>query len=396
MSGTPMNGTAGAGEPLALVCGFAVHGLAVARALARRGVEVHALADRERFRGPTTFTRYAQVHVRDGLNTDRLLAHLEEFAAKHAGRPIVLFPTSDRMAGTVARHWSRLEGRYVLSWAHCRDLVLKLQSKDSLAEFAARAGVRYPRSRVLAGADEAAGILADLRAPLIIKPVRPLSSFKAINVAGEQELAELARRFPADLPFLCQEYIAGGDGTLHACTFYLDHGREICALASRKLAAAPPGLGQGTVFVTEDNPRTLAIARGLLAGVDLSGPVAVEFKRDEAGEFWLIEPNVGRTEYCVDLAIQAGVNLPYVEYCCALGLPVPADCSGAPGPRAWFDTDKDPLCYLRSGDLARSTLPGMKPVFPFLGHGDPGPVMASALAQAIDALRTGAGRLLGR
>ena len=172
-------------SPIALVTGFTIHGLAVARALSRAGVEVHALTPPGSRHSPARYTRYARVHVRDNLNSDALLGHLLEFAGNvPADRQIVLFPTSDRMAATMARNWPELQDRFLLSWAHCRDLVLQMQLKDNLPAMAERTGVLHPRSlRISVGSGLCLAQPGKLRLPCIVKPVRPLSAFKALVVA---------------------------------------------------------------------------------------------------------------------------------------------------------------------------------------------------------------------
>lgn len=357
--------------PPALVVGLSIHGLAVARALARQGVDVWCLSEALEPPPPTSETRYARVKFRPTLNTGPLVQYLLEIADEIAAPgKIVLFPTSDRIVRAVAEGWDRLEARYLLSWAHCRRSILALQRKDGLAAACDAAGIRYPRSYVLhsgAGIGEA---VSSLRFPLIVKPVQPLSSFKALPVATVDDLARLVERYSAELPFVLQEWIEGDEASLYACTTYLDHGRPVFLFPSRKIAADPPGLGQGTVFETIDDDEVCRLAEHFVRSLDLSGPVAVEFKRDPEGLFWFIEPNVGRTEYCVDLAIQSGWNLPWIEYLHATGR---LDAYRAPSrlkSRVWYDTDKDPLCFLRHvRELWRAG--GMRPpVFPFLGHSD--------------------------
>jgi predicted ATP-grasp superfamily ATP-dependent carboligase len=375
--------TSATARPLALVIGLTIHGLAVVRALARAGVEVHALSQGSRWRNPATYTRYGRVHMREGLNTPALLEHLQQLAESVGrGRGIVLFPTSDRMAGTIARHWPALEALgYRLSWAHCRELVLSLQDKANLPDYAARSGVRHPRSVILQRGDET--LDGALEFPVVVKPTQPLSSFKALRADRPEAVREIAARYGAELPFVVQELVEGDTDSLWACTFYLDHGREIGALTSRKLAASPPGFGQGTVFATEENAEVLALGRQFIGGLDLSGPVAVEFKQDPRGRHWMIEPNAGRTEYCVDLAIQAGFNLPVIEYHHALGHDLAALAPGHSIPQLWADTDKDPYCLgtLPPGEVSRRAGPA-GPVFPYRGHGDPLPLMASAVLTA--------------
>jgi D-aspartate ligase len=368
-------------ESPALVVGLSIHGLAVARALARQGVAVHCLSDVESPPQPTVHTRYAKVHFRRGLNTGPLPVFLNELADQIGARARpVLFPTSDRIAKSIANAWPQLSARYLLSWADCRDLVLRLQRKDSLPEYCERAGVTFPRSRVVTSAHDCETLLQGLQFPLVAKPAQPLSSFKAIRVATMAELQRCVADYGADLPFVVQEWIEGPEPSLYSCTSYLVRGEPLYLFTSRKIAASPPGVGQGTVFETVDAPEVGEISAKFVRTLDLTGPVAVEFKRDAAGRFWLIEPNVGRTEYCVDLAIQSGFNLPYMEYLQATGQSTAGAFPTHTRECAWFDTDKDPRCFLANLDRLRTeTGSRRKAIFPFFGHDDWRPLQASML-----------------
>jgi len=384
-------------KPPALVIGFAIHGLAVARALARSGVEVHVLSEAATPPPPTAHTRYARVYSRRGLNSELLPGILAELM-KDLGceQKIVLFPTSDRIAKSIALAWPQLEEHCLLSWAHCRDQVLELQRKDALAHYCERAGVRYPKSRNLAAAADCDALARELSFPVVVKPAQPLSAFKAIRVASLEELRQVVAKYPGELPFVVQEWIEGPEPSLYACTAYLDRGRIVQLFTSRKLDASPRGLGQGTVFETLDCPEIIDITQRFLSVLDLSGPVAVEFKRDAAGAFWLIEPNVGRTEYCVDLAIQSGFNLPCIEYVHAIGRPQDMPAPLPTRDRVWFDTDKDITCFVRNAARLRGQRGGLrKPVFPYLGHDDWGPLAASLRQRARWAVRATGRRVLG-
>jgi predicted ATP-grasp superfamily ATP-dependent carboligase len=383
------------GRPPALVIGFAIHGLAVARALARSGVQVYVLSEDSTPVPPAALTRYARVFSRRGLNSEALPAILMALAAElRSERKIVLFPTSDRIAKSIALAWPQLSEHYALSWAHCRDLVLQLQRKDVLAQYCDRAGVRYPKSRNLAAAQECTAIASELSFPLVVKPAMPLSAFKAIRVANIDELRRCVTTYPRELPFVVQEWVEGPEPSLYACTTLMNQGKVTTLFTSRKLDASPPGLGQGTVFETLDCPEIADITRRFLETLDLSGPVAVEFKRDAAGKYWLIEPNVGRTEYCVDLAVQSGFNLPYVEYLHVIGKAdeVPAHASH---PRVWFDTDKDPTCFVRNATRLFGQGRLRRPIFPFLGHDDGRPLAAALAGRVRWALRATGRRVFG-
>ena len=368
----------------ALVVGFSVHGLAVARALAQQGIEVHALANFEDPPQPTIHTRYAKVHVTRDLNTAPLAETLRGVAARiPTARKIVLFPTSDRIAKSIAEAWPQLSDRFLLSWADCRELVLELQRKDSLAKYCERAGVRYPRSRPLQRAADCDAAARELTFPLVIKPAQPLSSFKAIQINSVEELRASAATYERDLPFVIQEWIDGPEPSLYACTIHVDRGKPLFAFTSRKLAASPPGVGQGTVFESIESAEAEAITRRFIAVLDITGPVAAEFKRDAKGQFWFIEPNVGRTEYCVDLTIQCGFNLPYVEYRHATGQAIGSVASSKKRDGVWFDTDKDPACVIACRGALRDPQGRRRAaIFPFFGHGDWKPFVASCWRQA--------------
>ncbi len=360
---------------VALVIGFNIHGLAVARALHKSGVEVYALAQKSDL--PSVRTRFANVLICEDILAGDLIKVLLEYRSRFpADRPVVLFPTNDNMVHQIAENWILLEGSYIISWAHCRDLILELPQKDCLADYCERAQILYPKSIVL---NNEIDLLAftDAAFPAIVKPVRPLSSFKAIIVENKQAVANLFKLYPKDPPFLFQQYIAGGDETLWFCTMFLSAGRELCAITGRKLRSSPKGTGMGSVVESRENSEILNLSRKFIDGLDLSGPVAMEFKRDSDGKFWFIEPNVGRTEYCVDLIVQSGTNLPLIEYQVALGLDVSLPCQSTL-PSIWFDTERDPLGFWWAVYKSRSLQPyGRVPVFPYFGQGDAWPVMQS-------------------
>lgn len=378
--------------PIALVIGMSIHGLAIARALSRAGITVHALE--QRGDAPAVRTRYAQVHVADGVNSDRLVKLLLDLRPKlQSDRPVVLFPSSDNIVRAIANSWELLAPHYALSWHHCRDQVLKLQSKDNIGLLAERQHMTYPKSYFLT---EEAGIRrigAAGEYPLLVKPVKPLSSFKAIKVNDDAELAAVHHNYHADLPFVVQHWIDGDETRLHFCTMYLHEGRVLAHFTGRKLRSQPRATGMGSVVESYDNPEVLRLSYQLVEGLGLSGPIAIEYKQDAGGTYWLIEPNVGRTEYSVDLLIQHGINLPLIEYWATQGIVITPDYAKL-RPVIWFDTERDGRSYLllclRSGSLCPY---GKTPIFPYLGHDDTGPFRYALGARLLQPIRGAAHRL---
>ena len=358
-----------AGSTAALIVGFTIQGLAVARALANRGVKVYVI---ERSNKGTT-AKSAVVHffVREGMQPKELTATLLELRSCMPEERIVLFPGSDRTVRAVARNWDVLGEHYLLSWSPHVDFVPRLTYKTAALDIARSSGTRFPATCDIKSATDIE-TLGTLRYPVIVKPDRPPGQFKTFLAANHGELRRFVEGRLEQLPLVAQEYIEGSDEKLVFCTLFLDQGKEVASMTGRKLRSFPAGRGRGTVIETNEDPKVLKAARRYFTGQVLSGPVSIEFKLDADGEPWLIEPNVGRTEYCVDAIIQSGLNLPYMEFCYALGEPFAQLAHEARSPVIWYDTQSDPLCYalicLKYGALNPF---GKRSVFPFLGHGNP-------------------------
>lgn len=317
------------------------------------------------------------MHVRELVNSSQLTKILNDFAREYLrnGDKAVLFPTSDTMVRSIGESWPELEQSFLLSWSSKRNSVLNLLLKTSLPAICSDRKILHPPTLAVTGTEDCESIADALGFPLLLKPARPLSSFKALLIDSNAELDRVIRTYEKDLPYVAQQWIDGGDDSLYFCSLFLEDGVERAYFCGRKLRSHPRGLGQGTVMTAEENEDVLALSRKFLDGMNWTGPISIEFKRDRSGHYWLIEPNVGRTEYCVDLAIQAGVNLPFIEYCAATG----RSCDvvrAKPKPVTWFDTEKDPLCYLKTVTAAPLMLL-QRPVFPYLSRGDQRPFRAA-------------------
>lgn len=384
----------------ALIVGFTIQGLAVARALASRGVKVYVVERSDE--GTTAKSAAVKFFVRAGMKPKELTQTLLDLRRELPEQRIVLFPGSDRTVRAVARNWEVLGQHYLLSWAAHVDFVPRLTYKSAVLEIAQSSATRFPATCDINSTADIAQ-LSRLRLPVIVKPNRPPGQFKTFIATDHGELRRFVEGRAEQLPFVAQEYIEGGDEKLVFCTMFLDRGREVANMTGRKLRSFPAGRGRGTVIETNSDARVLDAARRYFAGLPLSGPVSIEFKMDAQGELWMIEPNVGRTEFCVDAIIQSGLNLPYMEFCYALGEAYEHLANEPRQAVIWFDTQSDPLCYvltcLKHGKLKPF---GKRPVFPFLGHGQPGLVvhawvslLGGKTAHVRDAVMRRVRRLLG-
>ena len=387
-------------QAAALVIGFSIQGLAIARALSRRGIPVYALERNRRI--PSVRTRYAKVMFTDRIHGRDLIETLKEIRSTLPHDEVVLFAASDKTVRAVGQFWAELAPFYRLSWEQSAGLVLDLSVKSNLPALCEAAGVAYPKTRVI-GTEQDLWLAESLRPPLIVKPASPPGPFKAVVVQNMDGLRKLLDAHPGTRPLVVQEWIEGGDETLYFCTLFMDRGRELARFTGRKIRSSPTGLGRGVVFETHWEPPIYEASRRFVSQLDLCGLISLEFKRDPHGHFWFIEPNAGRTEYCVDMVLQGGVDVAYLEFCYALGRSV------EPGPDrdpslwrevVWCDTEREPFCYWSLVLHERSFRPhGKRPVFPFLGHRDPMPVVWAGAQLLRNMGRSAIGRItraLGR
>jgi predicted ATP-grasp superfamily ATP-dependent carboligase len=338
----------------ALVLGLDSHGLAAVRALSRAGVCSYALEKDASL--PGVRSRHPrQVFYTPSYDAEHLLPALARVRQALAQHPrVALLAMNDRQVEVIAQHRDTVGALYGVVWTAQAHTVLRLQRKSELEAHCRAQGLNYPRTVLFNGAADAT-LAEDFRFPVIIKPVRPLSSFKTQMAADVNSLRRRLAQYGADMPILGQEYIAGGDEAIYFGALQLDQGRVLHAMAGRKLASHPPGRGQTTVAETVDAPEVLRLTERFFAGCGLSGPVSLEVKRAPDGSFWVIEPTVGRTDFWAGLCIHAGFNQPLMEYQQATGQFVSPAADLMPA--VWYDSERDPVAYPRLAWQNRSLWP---------------------------------------
>lgn len=338
----------------AIVVGLCAHGLDMVRALALNGITVHALESKANI--PGTSTCLATVHLVDDISGPGLIPSvLSLLEGALSGNVPVLLLTNDRMVFEVAANWEKLAGKVKLSWAGCREQAPRFLLKEHLPEICARANLKYPRSIVAnSRTDPGVAALESFAFPVMVKPVRPMASFKAVLLENREDLGRHFQRYEADLPFVIQEWIPGDVTSLKFCALYLDRGRPVAHFEGRKLDTLPRGLGTTTAAERIEAPGLYEATLRFFDGYGLSGPVSLEFKEDASGNLWVIEPTVFRTDYWAGCCVVNGVNLPLIEYLHQADLPIQAAAPTTKS-RVWVDLERNPLS-LFSAIRARPSL----------------------------------------
>lgn len=307
-------------RPSAVVVGLCAHGLGIVRDLDCAGIKVIGLESNPSLPGVTT--QHAEIRLVPKINGEALVDTLCEFAGTYGfkTKPVLLL-TNDRMVEAVGHHSERISDYYHLSWAKSAASVLRLLGKDQIEKRCHEVGLNYPRSGILTDLTNVGTCLEGFNFPIIIKPTRPLSAFKTIVVDSIDGLNQHRLLLEQALPVLVQEFIAGDDTRIRFGALYLREGLVLARFEGRKLCSRP--MGHTTIAVSEPNENVYELTRKFFDGLGMSGPVSLEMKEGPDGQFWVIEPTVGRTDFWAGLCTANGINLSLYQYLSTLGSPVP-------------------------------------------------------------------------
>jgi predicted ATP-grasp superfamily ATP-dependent carboligase len=298
--------------------------LAIVRALGRRGASVIVGAEK-----PTSLassSKYCARHVtypspqRDRKAFEQFLA---EFVARE--QVDVVLPVTDVTTHAVCAVQDVLS-RYTAVAVPPLEAFDFVSNKGKLLERARHSGLTVPQTLCVEGAAGLAAVVGRVRYPAVVKPIRSrfctedgwLSA--TVHYAySEEELWRLYRTTDAlaNHPSLIQERIIGpGIGAF----FLFDRGELVAEFAHRRLREKPPS-GGASVFCAsapvEAQLRQFALR--MLGPIGWHGVAMMEYKQDHrTGDFYLMEVN-GRFWGSLQLAIDAGVDFPYLVCELALG-----------------------------------------------------------------------------
>ena len=292
--------------------------LAATRSLGQRGIPVYvgaeslaSLAGRSRYCARTF--QYPSPWQRPREYTACILEFAKQFNAA------VLLPMTDVAVELIGEHTQELKGILSIpipSLAQYR----QLSNKYELTDWATRNGVPVPESIFLS--DGAIEKVVDqiTQWPVVVKPGASLISKNglwaktSVHVArNADELMHLYEdRWYLKQPSIIQRVIVGeGQGIFGL----FSQGQPLALFAHRRIREKPPG-GGVSVFresIPLANPIT-DYALKIVQSAQWEGVAMVEFKVDrESGVPYLMEVN-GRFWGSLQLAIDAGVDFPFLTY----------------------------------------------------------------------------------
>ena len=336
--------------------------LAITRSLGRRGVEV--IVGEARAASLASSSRYAAGHrtypspYDEPRAFDRFMDDLVT-----CERFDVIMPVTDVTTYMVARRQDELR-QYTTVAAPPFDAFDFVSDKSRLLRQAAMRGVSIPRTFFVDGPATVRRIVPHLEYPAVIKPYRSRvpteSGWLSTMVryaSSESELLHLYDTidYLGSTPSMIQERVIGpGTGIFLLC----DHGRLLTAFAHRRLREKPPSGGVSVLSESIPVDRHLRDeAMSLLGPLGWHGVAMVEYKQDRrTGRHVLMEVN-GRFWGSLQLAVDAGIDFPYLCYRLALREPVDLPPAYTVGIKSrWLLGDLDHL-LIRLRGRRREELP---------------------------------------
>lgn len=313
-------------ETSAVVVGAGVNGLGVARSLKRAGVPAWLLdADPRR---PEMHTRAAKPLPIAALHGETLIEELLRLGTtRFAGLRPVLLLTQEESVKAVSHHRERLSALYRFTLPP-KEIVDALQHKQGFQQLAERYGGPIP-PLVHVRTHEDLPTLEGLHYPVVVKPGERHAEYgrqfkKAYRIENAPECIALVRRIlPVMGDVVVQEWTEGPDSNIYFCLQYIDRqGRVTVSFTGRKIRSWPPQVG-GTASCApapDAHEELSGLTARFFRDVGVVGMAAMEYKRDaRSGEFRMVEPTIGRTDYQAEAATLNGVNLPYAAWCAELG-----------------------------------------------------------------------------
>lgn len=352
-------------EP-AVVIGAGINGLGVARSLALAHVPAWLLdSDPQR---PEMHTRVAKSLRVPAMHGEPLIKGLISLGKTvfREQRPVMIL-TQEEAVKAVSRNRETLSPYYRFTLPE-QDAFNALLHKERFQRIAERVGAPIPPLVHIRSLHDLLA-LQKLRFPVVIKPGERHAEYsksfkKAYQIADLEHAEQLIRSIlPIMADIVVQEWIEGPDSNIFFCLQYIGtDGTVAASFTGRKIRSWPPQVG-GTascMAVPEVDSELSAMTAQFFRQSGVIGLASMEYKRDaRSGDFRMVEPTIGRTDYQEEVATLNGVNLPYAAYCAELAMPAPEPVP-VKQPMAW---------RVRADDIRSAMAQNQRPVEGFAGVG---------------------------
>ena len=302
--------------------------LAVIRSLGRQGIPIVASANTTIAKG--LWSKYVKHRLKQPPrgNPQDTVDWLVQGARKNLFK--VFLPTGDYYVW-LASHYSEILSEYMRIPVASKEVNDKTILKEETYKSCERYGIPYPKTYFIKSMDEVYDLADRLKYPVIIKSrisfgITP--RVKGILIHDSKELSQkyvvcevaefLSEYDHLEYP-LIQEYIPGGMQNLYTVgTFMNKRSHPVAIFCGRKIRQLPVDAGSCCMAECAYDEQAIKNSIELLTKIGWYGAAEVEIKKDErTGEFKIIEINP-RSYSWIWLAVQLGIDIPYLWYRSAL------------------------------------------------------------------------------
>jgi len=298
--------------------GRSLASLAIVRSLGKKGFEIQC--GEEFGLNLTRFSKYVKkswIYPSPNSNPDAFIKEIKKITEQEKFDMII--PVRDDTTLLVAKHakdLSHITNLYIAEY----DAIRLLQDKAETIRIAQKCGVPHPQTWFPEETD-LKEILKNLKTPFLIR-ARISSGSRGIAFVrkGEDffEQYESVRRDFGE-PMI-QEYVQK-KSYCTACVLLDHHSDEVASFAYERVKEYPLSGGPTVVGISCKNDEVIRYALSLLKSIGWRGVAEVEFIIDQQGIPKLLEVNP-RFWMPLNLAIQSGVDFPYLLYQLAMKNPV--------------------------------------------------------------------------
>ncbi len=292
--------------------------LGVVRALGVMGVPIVVLHYKEED------VAYLSKYVTHSVASPHPETHEKEFIElllKNAAQfgDGILYPASDETLVAVVKNKEILEKHFNVP---CPDwnVVQKFIEKKYTYAIADEHGIPAPKTITPRSVKDVFDYAKRVDFPCLVKPSQSHLFFdhfkrKMFVVENEKELISVYNQsVDAGLEVMLQEIIPGDDINVVNYNAYFWEGEPLVEFTAQHIRNAPPWWGSPRVVLSKDIPEVIEPGRKILKALGFNGYACTEFKMDDrTGIYKLIEVN-GRHNLSTSLAVECGINFPYLQY----------------------------------------------------------------------------------
>jgi predicted ATP-grasp superfamily ATP-dependent carboligase len=305
-------------QPVAIILGGRIMGLAAIRSLAKRGINTILIYhDSKDF---ATHSKYLSEKIKlphPENHEEDFISKILDLSEKYKGA--VIYPTEDEFLITISKNKPKFSPFFKVA---CNDIKIidKLINKKLIYDLADQHNIPCP-IHITTSDDKTAANFADrIGYPCLLKPSQSHTYFnyfgkKMAKVENKEELLlELKKANAGGFEVMIQEFISGSDSANFSYWGYRTGGKFFSEATARKVRNDPPETGSPRVQVTKNIPELIPYARKILNELDYEGYANVEFKFDrKSGEYKFMEINP-RINRCIQQAIKGGIDYPFIIY----------------------------------------------------------------------------------